>query len=208
MTVPISQTSAKRDISRLQNREARLRVRRYPVQLKSMAIFAVVFYLFVFIQMVVAAPPNGACDLPQDLQREIVSKYPGTKLVTLSDLSEDDRGVFQKDHGDSCPGLVKVDFYGDGKPTWALALIAKDGAKERAELVLAHQIGEHWRTTLLEKASTVPVVWSQPPGGYQDVYGQKKIQATRPVIVFCGYESWAILYAWTGKDFTKIWIAD
>jgi hypothetical protein len=38
--------------------------------------------------------------------------------------------------------------------------------------------------------------------------GQKKIRATRPVIVFCGYEAWAILYAWTGKDVIKIQLAD
>ncbi len=26
------------------------------------------------------------------------------------------RVFFQKDHADTCPGLVKVDFYGDGNP--------------------------------------------------------------------------------------------
>ncbi|MGA9594450.1 MAG: hypothetical protein WBS18_15230, partial [Candidatus Acidiferrales bacterium] len=55
---------------------------------------------------------------------------------------------------------------------------------------------------------SVPVVWSQPPGEYRDVYGKKTIRATNQVIVFCGYESWAILYAWTGKEVEKIWISD
>jgi hypothetical protein len=179
------------------------------VRLKSMAISAVSFCLFAFVQVAAAAPPNDACDLPQDLHREIASKYPGAKLVTLPDLAEDDRRFFQKDHGNSCPGLVKVDFYGDGKPTSALVLIPKEGTKEKAELVVAHQVGENWRITLLDMASaSMPVVWSQGPGEYRDVYGNKTIRATRPVIVFCGYESWAILYAWTGKAVTKIWIAD
>jgi hypothetical protein len=155
------------------------------------------------------APPNDACDLPQGLQHEIANKYPGAKLVSMSDLDENDRALFQKDHGNSCPGLVKVDFYGDGKPTLALVLIARDKSKEKAELVVAHQVGEHWSLTLLDTAqSSVPVVWSQDPGEFHDVYGKKKIRATRPVIVFCGYNSWAILYAWTGKDAKKIWIAD
>jgi len=103
--------------------------------------------LFVFVQVAAAAPQNGECDLPRDLQPEIASKYPGLKLVTLSDLQEDDRGFFQKDHGNSCPGLVKVDFYGDGKPTLALVLISKD----RSKLIVAHQVGENWRTTVLGK---------------------------------------------------------
>ncbi|MGC1912972.1 MAG: hypothetical protein WA660_14135, partial [Candidatus Acidiferrales bacterium] len=156
-----------------------------------------------------AAPPNDACDLPQGLEHEIVGKYPGAKLVGLSDLDEYDRGLFQKDHGNGCPGLVKVDFYGDGKSTLALVLIAKDGAKEKAELVVAHQVGESWKIALLDTAKgSVPVVWSQPPGEYRDVYGKKTIRATNQVIVFCGYESWAILYAWTGKEVEKIWISD
>ena len=71
----------------------------------AMAISAVGSYLFVFIQIVAAAQLSGACDLPQSLHREIVSKYPGTKVVTLSDLNEYDRKLFQKDHGNNCPGL-------------------------------------------------------------------------------------------------------
>lgn len=177
--------------------------------LKSILFCALSFYLFFFIPMAIAVPPNDACNLPKDLQPEIATKYPGAKLVRLSDLSEDDRGFFQKDHGDACPGLVNVDFYGDGKPTLALVLIPENGKKEKAKLVVAHQVSAGWRTALVDTAnSSAPVVWSQDPGEYQDVYGKKKIRATSPVIVFCGYESWAILYAWTNKTVSKIWLSD
>jgi hypothetical protein len=172
-----------------------------------MALSAVGFCLFVFVQVAVAAPQNGdgECNLPRGLQREIATKYPGRKLVTLSDLQEDDRGFFQKDHGNSCPGLVKVDFYGDGRPTLALVLITEDNS----ELIVAHQVGDSWKTAVLGKGGpSVPVVWSLPPGEYTDVYGTKKIRATRPVIVFFEYEAWGILYAWTGNAVKKIWIAD
>jgi len=176
---------------------------------KSISFYAVGFYLFFFIPMAIAAPPNDACDLPKGLQLEIATKYSGAKPVSLSDLGEDDRGFFQKDHGNACPGLVNVDFYGDGKPTLALVLIAEDGKKEKAKLVVAHQVGTNWSTALLGTAvSSVPVVWSQDPGEYQDVYGRKKIRATRPVIIFCGYESWTILYAWTNDKVAKIWLSD
>jgi len=49
----------------------------------------------------------------------------------------------------------------------------------------------------LDKADgPIPVVWSEKPGEYKGVY-QHKIRATRPVIVFRGYSSWAVLYART-----------
>ncbi len=157
----------------------------------------------------VAAAADKTCDLPQDLQAEVSRKYQGQKIVSLSDLDDYDRGLFQKDHSGACPGLVSVDFYGDGKPTLALALIPKDGAKGKAMLVVAHRVGESWRATLLDTArDSVPVVWKQDPGEYQDVYHEKKLLAPKPVIVFCGYEAWAILYAWRDGRVTKIWLSD
>jgi hypothetical protein len=167
------------------------------------------FCLFVLVQVAAAGSPNDVCGLPKDLQHEVASKYPGRTIVSLSDLSEDDKKLFEKDHGGNCPGLVKVDFYGDGKPTLALALTTKSVAKGKTELVVAHQIGADWKTITLETTDgRVPVVWSEKPGEYKDVYGEKKIRATRPVIVFCGYESWAILYAWTNNRVAKIWLSD
>ena len=40
--------------------------------------------------------------------------------------------------------MVRVNFYGDGKPTWALLLVAKEGPKQKPELVVAHQLGNAW----------------------------------------------------------------
>lgn len=174
------------------------------------AISGLAFCLLAFVKVAVAAPLGDTCNLPQGLQREVASKYPGAALVTLSNLDKDDKVFFQKDHGDACPGLTKVDFYGDGKPTLALVLIVKSGAKGKAKLVVAHEVGGHWKTVLLDSADGVPppVVWGQPPGQYRDVYGRKEIRASNPVIVFTGYEAWSILYAWTGSRVTRIWLLD
>src|SRR5260370_33664683 len=96
----------------------------------------------------------------EDLQREVGNKYPGKKVVNLADLQDDDRGFFQKDHNNSCPGLVKVDFYGDGKPTLALVLIGNGEGKDSSVLVVAHQVEAAWNiSTLATGAPTLPVVW-------------------------------------------------
>ncbi len=151
-----------------------------------------------------AAHTSEVCVLPEDLQREVAAKYPTAKLIELSDLVEDDRKFFQSDHDNSCPGVVKVDFYGDGKPTFALVLIPRGGASEPNRLVVAHRDDRQWVVTPLDKGGTdVAVVWSLPPGEYHDVYGDKTIRSTKPVIVFCKYEAWAILYAWTAKGVHK-----
>jgi hypothetical protein len=178
------------------------------LKLKSAAIFVSALWLLALVQGAAAQSPNDACDLPKDLQSVVEGKYPGTKIVTLSDLNEDDKQLFQKEHAGSCPGLVKVDFYGDGKPTFALALTTKSETYLKTKLVLAHQVGTSWKIITLDKADgPVPVIWSDKPGEYKGVY-QHKIHATRPVIVFCGYSSWAVLYAWTNNRIAKLWLRD
>jgi hypothetical protein len=155
-----------------------------------------------------AAQSKDDCSFPSGLQDEITKRFPKTKLLRLTDLSAHDRNLFQKEHGNRCPGFVKVDFYGDGKPTFALVLISMETPKKTAELIVATQIAGGWDIHLLEKTDGAPVVWSQGPGTYTDVYGQKTIHSANRVIVLCGYESWAILYAWTGKTADKVWLSD
>jgi hypothetical protein len=182
-----------------------------PMQVKIIAICAVVCCILTLVDVAAAGPSHdSSCDFPEGLQKELAAKYPGARLVGLSDLDDDDKKFFQADHDNACPGLVKVDFYGDGKPTLALVLISSGGT-EHTELIVAHDVGDRWTTTFLGTGGPspfAPVVWSQPPGEYQDVYGKKKIRATKPVIVFCKYESWTILYAWTGSKVDKIWLRD
>jgi hypothetical protein len=172
-------------------------------------VLVVATWLLASVRVAIAAPTTDPCNLPRTLQREVVNQYPGARVVTLQDLAEDDRGLFQKDHGNDCPGLVNVNFYGDGKPTFALVLIVNGHTTESAKLVVAHELARKWETVLIDTAeSSIPVVWSQGPGEYEDVYGEKKIRATRPVIVFCEYNAWAIVYAWTGSRVDKIWLRD
>src|SRR5713226_5510699 len=113
--------------------------------MRFLAASAAALYLFVRVQTALATSPDGACDLPQDLERIVAGKYPGTRIVSLPDLNEDDRALFQKEHADNCPGLVKVDFYGDGKPTLALVLIGNGEGKDSSVLVVAHWTGAGWK---------------------------------------------------------------
>ena len=178
------------------------------MRLKFVLICALSVYMFVLIPAVNAASSDGPCALPPGLRDEISKQYPGTHIVTLADLDEYDRKLFRKDHGTRCPGLVKINFYGDGNPTRAFVLISGETPKRKAELVVARHIADKWQTRSLETADGTPVVWSEGPGKYDGMSDPMTIRAKYPVIVFCGYESWAILYAWTGKEIEKTWISD
>jgi hypothetical protein len=179
------------------------------MRLKSALMCAASLYLFVVNPAVAAPSSNDRCGFPPDLRDEISNKYPGTRVVSAADLSEYKRKLFQKDHGARCPGLVNVNFYGDGKPTYALVLIAGENPKRRAELIVAHQVTGGWEIRSLDVTDGTPVVWREAPGKYDGLYyGEKTIHATRPVIVFCGLESWAVVYAWNGKEVEKVQISD
>src|SRR5256885_165814 len=105
-------------------------------------------------------------------------------VVTLADLQDDDRGFFQKDHNNSCPGLVKVDFYGDGKPTLALVLIKKkDEAKESAILV-AHQVEATWNITML--ATGGPSVPACRQASTLTFMGRRQFGRPDPSLFFSG----------------------
>jgi hypothetical protein len=171
--------------------------------------FVLCAILAVFGAEMTIAQSQSACALPDGLKPLIASKFPSTHIVSLSDLNRDDQMLFQKEHDSNCPGLTRVDFYGDGKPTFALVLL-QAGSARNAKLVVAHQDQNQWQALLVDTAdaSMVPVLWSEKQGTYDDVYGEKTLKTTRPVVVLCRYEAWAILYAWTGKQVEKIWIAD
>jgi hypothetical protein len=150
---------------------------------------------------------QDSCKVPHALAAALGKKYSAALVVRLKDLSPEDRELFEKDHGTDCPGLVSVDFYGDGKPTWALVLIPE--GKQNAELVVAHASGDGFEITKLDDANQkTAVVWRQPQGVYRDLQADKTIRAAHSVIVFAGYESWAVLYAWTGKHVEKVWLSD
>jgi len=147
--------------------------------------------------------------LPQGLDSKVATRFPGTHLVSLADLDEYKKKLYKKDHASRCPGLVKVDFYGDAKPTWALVLISGENPKRKAELVVARQVDGDWEIRSLETTDGTPVVWREGPGKYEGLYEEEKtIHAPNPVIVFCGYGSWAIVYAWNGKEVEKVWLSD
>lgn len=148
-----------------------------------------------------------ACALPTALQSEVSARYPGMRVASLADLGADDRDLFLKEHGHDCPGIASLTFYGDGRPTLAIELL---GSKSnRATLIVARQSRDKWTVTQLDTSDgPSPVVWDDPPGEYVDVESGNRVKSARPVLVWCQFDAWAIVYAWTGSTVEKAWIRD
>src|SRR2546425_25872 len=142
------------------------------MRLNSLLICAVSAYLFAANQAA-AAQPRNQCVPPSGMSEAISKKYPGASIVTLADLEQYNRKLFQKGHGTRCPGLVKVNFYGDGKPTGAFLLVSGENPKRKAELVVVRLIDSRWEARTLETTDGTPVVWSEGPGKYDGISDPK-----------------------------------
>lgn len=165
--------------------------------------------LFVLIPVISSAQQKNPCALPTGLPEEIAKKYQGARVITISDLSEYERKLYLKDHGRRCPGLAKVDFYGEGIPTWALILIKTEAGKSKTELLVVQKKESGWKIdSLLSADSSRPVVWREGPGKYEEIYGQKEIVAPHPIIIWCDYGSSAIAFAWINNKVEKVWLSD
>lgn len=159
------------------------------------------------------AKAEPACTPPRSLREQLAVSYPGYEIITTSLLTDSDRSMFRAQHRTSCPGLVRVDFYGDGTPTFAVALAKREQDKLRVALVVARQRTPKpgdWELRRLDETEVAksPVIWAEPPGRYEETYGSRRIKAAYPVVLLVAYEAWAIVYAWTGKTVTKVWVSD
>lgn len=157
------------------------------------------------------ATPENTCDLPADLSATIVKAYPESHALDFSNLKEETRKRFQSQEGGRCPGVLSLDFYGDGKDTLAIIVVSK----QKADLVVAHHAGNNWELRSLESLDRSSpddpldsAIWSVKPGKYHDGYEKKTIRATHPGIAFGEYDAWLLVYAWTGKQVEKVTLHD
>jgi hypothetical protein len=148
---------------------------------------------------------NRRCELTPSLRDQLSGAFPGWKVVHRGDLAESDWTLFQKDHPKACPGHAPVKLYGDANSTVALSL-TRTG---RGRLVLAREHSpQRWQFEVLEDGDEAGVLWAVGPGKYQDVHDGRQLNVVNEGLVWCGYESWAILYSVVAGKIDKIWLAD
>lgn len=148
--------------------------------------------------------------LPEGVSVALKVQYPTGRVVTEKMLQREDLAKFVKDHPNRCPGVAHADFYGDGDDAYAIVLVSAAQSHEQVQLVLARRQGGRWGLSTVESfvATSLPVVWSEPPGEYKSFYGDKTIVSQQPVFVLVRYDAAAIAYMWTGRSVEKVWLKD
>jgi hypothetical protein len=145
------------------------------------------------------------------LKAALYQSYKEHRLVTLRTLARYHQRLYRKDHPQGCPGITALDFYGAGTNVFAVVLSTGAGQHQKHELILAEASPRgSWRLKSIETAQggPAPVVWTEGPGNYKGVHDGKALTAKNAVIVFVGYESWAIVYSWMGTEIEKVWVSD
>lgn len=141
---------------------------------RSATTLAIMIWLVTF-WVALSPAATDRCELPPGLRDKLLKDYPNTRLVGLADLDEHDRQLFQKDHGTRCPGFVRVDFYGDGKPTWALVLISEENPGRKA-LVVAHHVAQNWEPPCWRRQMQLQSSGARPLGRMRTSIGKRRFE--------------------------------
>ena len=182
-----------------------------------MSVLLLITYLaFRSAKMAQACEPS----LPHLLAEDLGILFPSSKIMTLAMLNPRERQWFQKEHPGKCPGLISLDFFGDGRGIYALVLsqprpkLADQantflGSHEAILLLARPDETGKWAVQLLERGNNpTAMILSMPPDDYESVYGDSVIHAKHQVIGFGDFESVLIVFSWNGVSIEKIWLRD
>jgi hypothetical protein len=175
------------------------------------------------------AAPSGAdpCNLKLPLEvRELVKvKFPGYRLVKVSDYLKEDVDQQKKDHkGDPCIGVTSTDMDGDGFPDFAFFITNKAG--HTLLLAARNPGGKFW---LIEKVSDFgkdgpgrSYVEPLKTGRYTDMFDTddgpseytpepgrvRSFIARNPGIIAGTIESSGVGFFFNGKRWVHLWLSD
>lgn len=134
--------------------------------------------------------------------QEYLHSNSGWSLVTVNDLVERDKFLWEKFHRGLCPGFAIVKLDGFSQDSYALALLKRsdDAVMEKAVL-LTRRSGKFSAQELSPprniKYTDIPsplVVWRAAPGRYQDLSSDKAINISSDSVIYEKMEAAATAY--------------
>lgn len=163
----------------------------------------------------VQAEPNQCAEqiLPKDGRAAIAKAYPNYRVVSLSDLDEDERAMWSNDHRNACPGVTAGRFDSRHDTTYAVSIFKGLGNYHyREALILREQAEGNYSLRVLYPASDLAahiyVVWQQPPGVYRNPATKQKTKAAWPVITYEAIGADAMGFYWHGIEYKSIILSE
>jgi hypothetical protein len=114
-------------------------------------------------------------------------------ILQPQDLAGTDPQRWKGNHPGECPGVTSGNFYPKGKTSYLVALIQRDPTqgseqnKQLEKLTLVYLKKDNPIILVVIPPTQVAapmVVWKLHPGGYQDLYGTKKVKISRESFVY------------------------
>jgi hypothetical protein len=151
-----------------------------------------------------------SCALPTALRAALQERFGSSRVLTLSDLYEDERATFNRDHKGACPGTTAGRFFGVGeRPATAIVLLGV-GPKQDMRLVVARPALSSWTFVELERMDPggTAVVSTGRPGDLKAPSGAKARTRDNDVLLLTAIETWQRAYVWNGRTFETVQTKD
>jgi hypothetical protein len=166
--------------------------------------------LFGVVAMVSAETREcGLSALPVAARKLLEERLPDWKVVTVSDLSPDDRKLWDENYQDKCPGIIEGNFA--VTHSFAVSLIRRDNASLLQTLVLLEPSTGGYVLHRLGKASKTEVpniLLKFPPGTYKDAEQVRSVRTKFDGIAYVKLEAAGTLYYKTGQGFQSLEISE
>jgi len=156
---------------------------------------------------------NSACtptfDDDESLARQEIDKfYPGWKLVTAKDLTEEDYAAWTADHPELTPGFATGNYFGDGRKAWSAVLTKED---ERGQVVRLVILGmtpsgrfESYAIFTEAPAEEMPAIFTSEAGAYQVYLNDEVVPVPHEGVVYEHPGEAQKLFFWNGEVFVDV----
>lgn len=117
---------------------------------------------------------------------------------------------YRKERPTGCPGVLRLDLYGDGRPVFAILIMREIQNGWQTKLLLAEQEShKKWKLQTIWEANDVDgVLLPVPPGEDSDIWRDVTIRGTGEGILYIKYEAYAIVFRWTGQSIEHVYVMD
>jgi hypothetical protein len=170
--------------------------------------------------VVAAAALAAPADDPPPPVAAMALAHPGLRVLEAADLRG---GACRHDLG-SHPGWVAADFQGDGRLDFGVLLVDRKPSRivrfdgqdypvytARVLALLARAGGGYEERALYDYSDALPTIRGlalQAPRRIRDVETERSRTLTQPALSFVSCGQFTVVYAWDGKDFTPVKVAD
>ena len=130
----------------------------------------------------------GQCEeavMSSGMSQYLKAKFPGWKVVAVSDLLEYHKELWMKEHSTACPGIAQARFDPSGHWKTAILLVPKLPSDNGAKLILVNKTGQKYSSMVLadmNERGQVPVIFAAPRGSYKSWDNSRKVRTQYAVV--------------------------